>query len=283
MDNQINSMSENSQEKKLTKSDLNKCFILWHLLGESTLSFERLQAPGVLGCLGPVLKRLYGDDKTKLADAMTRHMEFFNTAGYYGGSIIMGLVCSMEEEKANGAPIEGEDITAIKTGLMGPLAGVFDALRQGTLIPIVASIAIGMGQDGNFLGPVFYMVATVLYVMLPCYWMFMTTYKKGKDVVGKIFGSGLVDKYMTLATAIGAITLGGLAASVVTVASGAVLNLGSTQMVLQESFFDAIFKGMLPLAAVFFCYYLLNKKISTTKIILILIAVAVIGVFIGFF
>ena len=30
----------------------------------------------------------------------------------------MGLVCSLEEERANGLPIEGEDISAIKTGLM---------------------------------------------------------------------------------------------------------------------------------------------------------------------
>ena len=77
-------------EKKLTKTDLNKCFLLWHLLGEATLSYERLQTPGVLGCLGPVLKRLYGDDKEEFVNACQRHMEFFNTAGYYGGSIIMG-------------------------------------------------------------------------------------------------------------------------------------------------------------------------------------------------
>lgn len=69
-------------EKKLTKTDLNKCFLLWHLLGEATLSYERLQTPGVLGCLGPVLKRLYGDDKEEFVNACQRHMEFFNTAGY---------------------------------------------------------------------------------------------------------------------------------------------------------------------------------------------------------
>ena len=50
-------------EKKLTKTDLNKCFLLWHLLG-------------------PVLKRLYGDDKEEFVNACQRHMEFFNTAGY---------------------------------------------------------------------------------------------------------------------------------------------------------------------------------------------------------
>ena len=56
----------------------------------------------------------------------------------------MGLVCSLEEERANGLPIEGEDISAIKTGLMGPLAGVFDALRQGTAISTVHTSPFGM-------------------------------------------------------------------------------------------------------------------------------------------
>ena len=245
-------------EKKLTKTDLNKCFLLWHLLGEATLSYERLQAPGVLGCLGPVLKRLYGDDKEE-------------------------FVCSLEEERANGLPIEGEDISAIKTGLMGPLAGVFDALRQGTAIPIVASIAIGMGMDGNFFGPIFYMIVTVLYVMVPCYWMFQTSYKKGKEAVNGLFASGKLERFMTLATAVGAITLGGLAATTVTVTSSTVLHLGSSDMVLQETIFDAIFKGLLPVGFVFLSYFLLQKKLSTSKIILILIAIAIVGVLIGFF
>ena len=270
-------------EKKLTKTDLNKCFLLWHLLGEATLSYERLQTPGVLGCLGPVLKRLYGDDKEEFVNACQRHMEFFNTAGYYGGSIIMGLVCSLEEERANGLPIEGEDISAIKTGLMGPLAGVFDDLRQGTAIPIVASIAIGMGMDGNFFGPIFYMIVTVLYVMVPCYWMFQTSYKKGKEAVNGLFASGKLERFMTLATAVGAITLGGLEATTVTVTSSTVLHLGSSDMVLQETIFDAIFKGLLPVGFVFLSYFLLQKKLSTSKIILILIAIAIVGVLIGFF
>ena len=61
----------------------------------------------------------------------------------------MGLVCSLRRSVRTGCRLKGEDISAIKTGLMGPLAGVFDALRQGTAIPIVASIAIGIGMDGT--------------------------------------------------------------------------------------------------------------------------------------
>ena len=48
----------------------------------------------------------------------------------------MGLVCSLEEERANGLPIEGEDISAIKTGLMGPLGGALEGLREGRASPV---------------------------------------------------------------------------------------------------------------------------------------------------
>lgn len=88
---------------------------------------------------------------------------------------------------------------------------------------------------------------------------------------------------MTLAMAVGAITLGGLEATTVTVTSSTVLHLGSSDMVLQETIFDAIFKGLLPVGFVFLSYFLLQKKLSTSKIILILIAIAIVGVLIGFF
>ena len=54
-------------------------------------------------------------------------------------------------------------------------------------------------------------------------------------------------------------------------------------MVLQETIFDAIFQGLLPVGFVFLSYFLLQKKLSTSKIILILIAIAIVGVLIGFF
>ena len=71
--------------------------------------------------------------------------------------------------------------------------------------------------------------------MVPCYWMFQTSYKKGKEAVNGLFASGKLERFMTLATAVGAITLGGLAATTVTVTSSTVLHLGSSDMVLQLS------------------------------------------------
>lgn len=40
----------------------------------------------------------------------------------------------MEEQKANGADISGEDINALRTGLMGPMAGIGDTVSQAVYI-----------------------------------------------------------------------------------------------------------------------------------------------------
>ena len=84
-------------------------------------------------------------------------MEFYNTEPHFGG-VINGMVIAMEEERANGAPISDEAINGIKTGLMGPFAGIGDTLWQGTLTPILLSIGISLASSGSLAGPLVYAV-----------------------------------------------------------------------------------------------------------------------------
>ena len=51
-----------------------------------------------------------------------------------------------------------EMISSIKTGLMGPLAGIGDTIWQGTLSPIALGIILGMAKVGNFMGPLIYLL-----------------------------------------------------------------------------------------------------------------------------
>ena len=93
-------MSENAvmtSEKKLTKQDLVRTFILWETMTECCLSYERLMSLGFCHSMVPVINRLYGDDKEKRIEALRRHMLFFNTENNWG-AFIPGLVCSMEED-----------------------------------------------------------------------------------------------------------------------------------------------------------------------------------------
>ena len=61
-----------------------------------------------------------------------------------------------------------------------------------------------------------------------------------------------------------------------------VLGKGS-KIALQADVLDVILKNILPLSMVLLSVYLLNKKVSAVKIILILAAVCALGVLIGIF
>ncbi|MCB6567014.1 PTS system mannose/fructose/sorbose family transporter subunit IID, partial [Desulfovibrio desulfuricans] len=87
----------------------------------------------------------------------------------------------------SGAEIDGLAISAVKTSLMGPLAGIGDTLRQGTLIPIIGSIAISIGQEGNLLGPIFYFFVTLALNFGISYTLYRKAYDKGRDFVGEFF------------------------------------------------------------------------------------------------
>lgn len=271
--------------RKLTVNDLNKAFIYWTSLAQATYSWERMQGPAMAGTMVHVMERLYPDQekfRAERKEMMSRHMEFYNTEAWLTGPFILAVILSMEEEKAAGVPIESEDISGMKTGLMGPMAGVGDTLRQATLIPIIGSIAIALGTSGSYFGPIFYMVATLGINYGISYFGFRKLFVKGKEGISEIFSGGLLEKYMTIATSVGAVTIGGLAANTVKLSSSAVLKLGENEMVVQE-LFDKVILGILPLSVIFLTLFLLMRKgLSSTKLLLILILIAVVGVVIGF-
>ena len=143
-------------EKKLEKKDIVNAFWRWTFFSHANYNYERLEATGLVHSYKHVIKKLYGDNPEEYKAAILRHMQFFNTEPHIGG-VIPGIVLAMEEQRANGAPITDEAINGIKTGLMGPFAGIGDTLWQGTLTPILLAFGISLGAQGNLLGPVLYL------------------------------------------------------------------------------------------------------------------------------
>ena len=278
-------VADDATKKSLTSKDLRKSFLYWVSLTQATYSYERMQAPGFMGAMAPAIQRLYPDetkDKEQRAEACKRHMEFFNTEPWMIGPGIVGLTLSLEEEKANGVEISGEDINGVKTSLMGPCAGIGDTLRQATLIPVIGSICIALGQGGSFFAPILYLLLTLGINYGIAYWLFKFAYKKGKSGVGKLFASGKLEQLMTMATTMGAICLGGMASSNIKLSSTAVLQLGENTLEIQ-SLFDKVFTNLLPFGVIMFTYYLLKKKnVSSLKTLGILAVLAVVLVLVGF-
>lgn len=278
-------MSENNvvkNEKKLTKKDIFKSYLIWTFFSHSTYNYERMQATGVLHALAPCLEKLYGKDTPEMKEACKRHMEFFNTEPNLGGCIL-GMTLAMEEQKANGQDIDPEIISSVKTGLMGPLAGVGDTIWQGTLSPIALGILLGMAQTGNFVAPILYVIIIAVVLFGEGYWSYMKGYYSGREGITKIISSGLIKTVTEKATIVGSTVLGGLAASYVTVKSGLVLKLSSGTFNLQTDVFDTIFLNLLPLCVTLLTVWMLRKKINVNWILVILICIGVVGTLIGFF
>lgn len=279
--NQQVSMAEtigHSSERSLSKKDVLKVFWKWTFASHANYNYERMQASGVLFSMSDIPDKLYPGNRQAKIDFMKRHMQFYNTEPHFGG-IVNGLALAMEEEKANNPSITGEAITAMKTGLMGPMAGVGDTLWQGTIQPILLAIGISLVGAGSSVGAVFY-TAAMAAIMLPiAYFFFMTGYKSGKQGVERLLGGGQMKRLIAAASIMGAIVLGALAASYVTATSSFVISIGGSSLALQADILDKLLKGLLPLLITLGTWYLLKvKKMSSTKVMIILVIVgAVLG------
>lgn len=274
---------ELKQKKQITNKDLMRVWWRWVFFQEASVSYERLQAPGFFYAISPVLVKLYGDNPEELTAACKRHMQFYNSEPYCGLAIHV-ITLALEEERANGAPITDEAINSLKTGLMGPLAGLGDSVRAGTIAPIVTAFCISIGQTGNLIAP-FLLEGILVAIVWPfAIWLLKKSYHTGKEGIQEIFSSGKLNWITTMTSTLGGITLGALAASYVTLTSPLEFVLGKgSKIALQADVLDVILKNILPLSMVLLSVYLLNKKVSAVKIILILAAVSAAGVLIGLF
>lgn len=260
-----------AEKKSLSKRDVLRVFWKWTFASHANYNYERMQATGVLYSMSDIPDILYPGDRQAKIDFMKRHMQFYNTEPHFGG-IVNGLTLAMEEEKANDPSVTGEAITAVKTGLMGPMAGVGDTLWQGTLIPILLAVGISMASGGSAAGAVFYIIAMCAIMFSIAYFFFMTGYRQGKVGVERLLGSGLMKRLIAAASIMGAVVLGALTANYVTATSPIVIAIGDASVSLQEGILDSLLKGMLPLGITLGGWYLLKvKKMKSVHVMAVLV------------
>lgn len=267
-------------EKRVTlsKKDVLKAFWKWTFFSHSNYNYERLQASGVLQSMSHLPEKLYPDNPEEQKKFMERHMTFYNTEPHFGG-IVNGMVIAMEEERANGAEITDDAINSVKTGLMGPMAGIGDTLWQGTLTPILLAVGISIASGGNVMGAVAFSVLMAAIMLPIAYFMYMRGYKTGKTGVEAILSGGKMKQLISAASIMGATVLGSLTANYVNAASTMKIKVGATKLALQADVLDKLFKGMLPLGITLLTLYLLkDKKMKSTTVMLIL---AVLGAVLG--
>ena len=146
-------MKNTNENKIITKKELRKSWFIWYLGAEVSNSYERLQSLIFCASMIPVLKKLYTTKET-LSEALKRHLSFFNTEGI-AGSIVQGITIAMEEQRAvSNDSSQDTMITSIKTGLMGPVAGIGDSIVWAAIMPITIALFLPFAIQGSSLGAI---------------------------------------------------------------------------------------------------------------------------------
>ena len=283
LNNQINEVNTTAEPgRKLTKKDITKSMWIYYAGAELSNSYERLQSLVFCASMTPILKKLYSTDE-ELSAALKRHLVFFNTEGILG-AIIQGITISMEEQKANGENVTDDAITGIKTGLMGPIAGMGDAIIWAALMPILFSIFLPFASEGSAFGGIMPLILYPAITIVISYLLIHNGYTLGKKSIVTLLHGGKMKSIIFTANVIGLNMMGALSASYVTLSTPLEFTVRGGSSIIVQDILDMVAPGILPLAAVFIIYaYLRKKGPRYTKILLTVVIVSVIASVLGIF
>ncbi|MYV07473.1 PTS mannose/fructose/sorbose transporter family subunit IID [Lactobacillus salivarius] len=302
-------------EKKVTLSKKDRMAVCWRsTFLQGSWNYERMQNGGWAYSMIPALKKLYTTKEDRAA-ALKRHLEFFNTHPYLAAPIL-GVTLALEEDRANGAPVDDVAINGVKVGMMGPLAGVGDPVFWFTARPIIGALGASLAISGNIVGPILFFV---LWNVLRIAFLWYTQefgYRAGSKITDDLSG-GLLQKVTRGAAMMGMFVLGALIERWVSIKftpvvsktpvqkggyidwdhipSGAKgikevltqwnmgkgMSLDKIKVTTLQDNLDQLIPGLAALLLTFLCMWLLKKKVSPIVIILGIFIVGIITHVIG--
>lgn len=263
---------DRSEGETLDKKTLNKMAFRSMFL-QASFNYERMQAGGWLYSILPGLKKIH-KNKDDLATSMKHNLEFFNCHPFLI-TFVMGIILSLEQKKS-----DVQTIRSLRVAAMGPLGGIGDAIFWFTLLPIAAGVGANLALQGSIAGPiVFLLMFNVVHLGLR-FWLMHWSYKAGVDGIARLTKNA--KEFTRAATILGMIVVGALIASYVNINIVTEIPIGETTLKVQE-ILDGIMPKILPLGLTFGMYGLVKKNVSPLVNILIMVAIGILGAYIGLF
>ncbi len=262
-----------AEKTLLTPADIRKTFFRSMAL-EANFNFETWQNTGFAYSIIPVLRRLY-PAKESMTAALKRHLQFFNTAPH-GSTLILGMTAAMEEQNTKNKEFDAESINAVKLGLMGPLAGVFDSLFWGTLKVIAAGVGTSLALQGNPLGPVLFLLIFNVPHLVLRYNLTFIGYNQGNKFLQRLSQSNVMDKLTFGASILGLMVVGAMPALLMSITTPLKIGTGDSAVAVQ-TILDQIVPNIIPLGLTFLVYYFVRKNVSPTHLLIGLLLLGFVG------
>ena len=298
---------------KITLSKKDRMDVCWrHQFLQGSWNYERMQNGGWCYSIIPAIKKLYKTEEDRAA-ALKRHLEFYNTHPYVSAPV-MGVTLALEEERANGMPVDDQTVQGVKVGMMGPLAGVGDPVFWFTVRPILGALGASLAQAGNIAGPLIFFIGWNLIRMTFLWYTQELGYKAGSEITKDMSG-GILKDITKGASILGMFILAVLVERWVSIVftvnlPGKVLSKGAyiewpkgnvsgdqlktilgqvndklsfdkIQVDTLQKQLDSLIPGLMGLLLTFACMWLLKKKVSPITIIIGLFVVGIVASFFG--
>lgn len=267
-----------SKDNKLTNKEFKQVFLRSMTL-DSGWNYERQQNMNFCYMMIPVLRKLYGNDKERMSDALKRHLEFMACTPHLV-TFLGGICAAMEEEEASKPEFDAKTISSVKTSLMGPIAGVGDSIFWGSLLTIAVGVGTSFASSGSILGPVLFFLIINIPGFLARYYGLKIGYKSGTTFFTGVSENGLIGKITNAVSVLGLLVVGSMIPAQVSIETPIEIMVEGMATPLQD-YFNQIMPSFLPLVAFGIMYLLLGKKIKSTTILICLFIIALFASYFG--
>ena len=249
---------------QLDKKTLNKMVWLSCFL-KASFNYERMQACGWLWGMLPGLQKIH-TNKEDLKASMAHNLDFLNTHPFLV-TFVMGIVLSLEQNKADTATIRSVRISAA-----GPLGGIGDALFWLTLVPITAGLTANMAMEGQIIGAVLFLIIFNAVQFAVRFGLMYWSYGLGTKAVTLLTSSA--KEFTRAASILGIFVVGGLIA-----------NYGGTSLRIVvgdpainiQGLLDGVLPKLIPLLITLGIYVLIKKGWTPVKCIILILVVGILG------
>ena len=249
---------------QLDKKTLNKMVWLSCFL-QASFNYERMQACGWLWGMLPGLQKIH-TNKEDLKASMAHNLDFLNTHPFLV-TFVMGIVLSLEQNKADTATIRSVRISAA-----GPLGGIGDALFWLTLVPITAGLTANMAMEGQIIGAVLFLIIFNAVQFAVRFGLMYWSYGLGTKAVTLLTSSA--KEFTRAASILGIFVVGGLIA-----------NYGGTSLRIVvgdpainiQGLLDGVLPKLIPLLITLGIYVLIKNGWTPVKCIILILVVGILG------
>ena len=261
---------------KLTKSDIKQAMIRSFCHQWQSFNYETMQSCGFAQFIAPALKKIYKGNDELVAEKTEQYMSTFYNTENTMGQIIHGATLALEESETEGIT---ETAVALRTGLMGPFAGLGDSIFKVSSKVIFGSLAGYMALENSIVGLLLCIALCIFCNGFVRYWFFMEGYKQGVSFITT--KQDMIKGLTTAVTIMGLVVVGCMIPSTIKVNIPFVFSYGEAEQSIQ-AILDAIFPYLLPAGVTALIYKGLgSRKMTTVKMVWLIIAVCIVLTWIG--